>query len=139
MELTCPLITRISRYYYSYLNKALEPYGINSSQYLYIIIICKEAGIKQCDLPKRIGINKSNVSRCLDQLENDDFIYRVCDKQDKRSSNIFPTQKSYNIYPLIMDIIKKWDSYVTRLIPNSNIESLQNMLKIMANESKTLL
>ena len=54
LELTCKWITLANRYYYMYLSKALAPYGINTSQYLFIVVLCKEPGITQDKLPERI-------------------------------------------------------------------------------------
>ena len=136
MDLTSKWITLINRYYYIYLNSALEPFGVNASQYLYIIVICNEPGITQSKLPERLGINKSNVTRSLAQLEKEDFIYRVCNIKDKKTTDIFPTKKAYNIYPHIMDAVKRWDSFVTDFLSDDEKLLLQSFLQLLANHAK---
>ena len=119
LELTCKWITLANRYYYMYLSKALAPYGINTSQYLFIVVLCKEPGITQDKLPERIGINKSNVTRGLAQLEQAGFIRRETNPQDKRTTTVYPTQRARDIYPQIMRLISEWDSAATALITES--------------------
>ncbi len=138
MELTCKWITLVSRYYYMYLNDSLEPYGINASQYLYIIVVCREPGITQDKLPERIGINKSNVTRCLSQLEKSGFIYRICSSRDKRTAHVQPTEKAYALYPKIMRAVEKWDAHVTRLLSDTEKMDFQNTLKLLAESACSL-
>ena len=47
MELVYKWITLANRHYYMYLNRALAPFGINSSQYLFILNLCRDPGITQ--------------------------------------------------------------------------------------------
>ena len=51
MELAYRWITLANRHYYLYLNRALAQFGLNSSQYLFIIYLCREPGITQDRLP----------------------------------------------------------------------------------------
>ncbi|WP_298034675.1 hypothetical protein [uncultured Desulfovibrio sp.] len=41
------MITLADRHRYMYLGKALAPLGVNTSQYLFILALCKESGITQ--------------------------------------------------------------------------------------------
>ncbi len=123
LELTCKWITLANRYYYMYLSKALAPYGINTSQYLFIVVLCKEPGITQDKLPERIGINKSNVTRGL--------------AQDKRTTTVYPTQRARDIYPQIMRLISEWDSAATGLFSDEEKRALQVLLQRLTDSAKT--
>ena len=67
-ELTYKWIAIANRYTQMYLNRQLEPYGLNASQYMFLLHICRRPGITQDKLPDLIHINKSNVTRALAQL-----------------------------------------------------------------------
>lgn len=136
MELTCKWITLANRYYYMYLSKALAPYGINTSQYLFIVVLCKEPGITQDKLPERIGINKSNVTRGLAQLEQAGFIRRETNPHDKRTTNVYPTQRARDIYPQLMRVISEWDSSVTGLFSEEEKGALQVLLRRLTDSAK---
>ena len=137
LELTCKWITLANRYYYMYLSKALAPYGINTSQYLFIVVLCKEPGITQDKLPERIGINKSNVTRGLAQLEQAGFIRRETNPQDKRTTTVYPTQRARDIYPQIMRLISEWDSAATGLFSDEEKRALQVLLQRLTDSAKT--
>lgn len=136
LELTCKWITLANRYYYMYLSKALAPYGINTSQYLFIVVLCKEPGITQDKLPERIGINKSNVTRGLAQLEQAGFIRRGTNPQDKRTTTVYPTQRARDIYPQIMRLISEWDSAATGLFSGEEKRTLQALLQRLTDSAK---
>ena len=136
LELTCKWITLANRYYYMYLSKALAPYGINTSQYLFIAVLCKEPGITQDKLPERIGINTSNVTRGLAQLEQAGFIRRETNPQDKRTTTVYPTQRALDIYPQLMRLISEWDSAVTSLFSDEEKRTLQVLLRRLTDSAK---
>ncbi len=105
MELTYKWISLANRYYYLYLNKRLASIGINASQYLFIIISCREPGLAQDKFTDRVFVDKSNIARGLSQLEKMGFVERIINELDRRSVNVYPTNKAYNIYPHIMENI----------------------------------
>lgn len=121
-----------------YLAKALAPYGINTSQYLFILVLCKEPGITQDKLPERIGINKSNVTRTLAQLEKAGFIQRRENPQDKRTTTVHPTSRAYEVYPHIMRIVQEWDASVTEIFAENEKLTLQALLERMAASAKAI-
>lgn len=121
-----------------YLAKALAPYGINTSQYLFILVLCKEPGITQDKLPERIGINKSNVTRTLAQLEKAGFIQRRENPQDKRTTTVHPTSRAYEAYPHIMRIVQQWDASVTEIFAENEKLTLQALLERMAASAKAI-
>ena len=135
LELTCKWITLANRYYYMYLAKALAPYGINTSQYLFIAVLCKEPGITQDKLPERIGINKSNVTRVLAQLEEAGFIRRESNPQDKRTTTVHPTQRAYEAYPHIMKVVAEWDAATTSMFSEEEKQTLQALLRRLAQSA----
>ena len=98
MELVYKWITLANRHYYLYLNRALAPFGLNSSQYLFIINLCRDPGITQDKLPDRICVNKSNVARTLAQLEKKGLIRRQVNPGDKRTAAVFPTKRARELY-----------------------------------------
>ena len=136
MELAYKWITLANRYYYQYLNRALEPCGVNSSQYLFILNICRAPGITQDKLPERICVNKSNVTRALGQLEKKGFILRKPNLADKRTTNVFPTQQAYEAYPKIMEIIAAWDEAVTSVLAPQDRDALLFLLQRVADRAR---
>lgn len=132
MDLAYKWITLANRYYYQYLNWALEPCGVNSSQYLFILNICRDPGITQDRLPERICVNKSTVTRTLAQLEKNGFIERKINPADKRTTNVYPTERARQVYPRIMEVIAVWDEAVTSTLAPEEREQLLSLLQRVA-------
>ena len=103
-------ISITSRITQMYLNKQLEPYGLNASQHMFVMEACRRPGITQDKLPERVHINKSNVTRALVQLEQAGFIVRRANTKDKRTTRVYPTDKARTVYPALVEIIGTWNS-----------------------------
>ena len=53
------------RFYKIYLDKQLAPYGINNSQYMFLIKICRSPGILQDSLMDMFYVHPSNIVRTV--------------------------------------------------------------------------
>lgn len=89
----------------SYLDKKLEKFDINSSQFFYILKICESPGMTQDRMIETIYKNPSNITRALAQLEGKGYIEKVPSREDKRTYQLFPTQKGKDSYEEILSIL----------------------------------
>ena len=64
------------RFYKIYLDKQLAPYGINNSQYMFLIKICRSPGILQDSLMDMFYVHPSNIVRTVAALEKQGMIMR---------------------------------------------------------------
>lgn len=110
-----------------YLDKKLKDIGLNSSQHFYILKIYENPGITQDKLIDIIHLNPSNITRALCQLEKLGFIERVAKKDDKRTYNLYPTDKALEVYPKINKIINDWKNF---LLSNFSEEEKEGLLKL---------
>ena len=53
------------RFYKIYLDKQLAPFGINNSQYMFLIKICRSPGILQDSLMDMFYVHPSNIVRTV--------------------------------------------------------------------------
>lgn len=110
-----------------YLDKKLKDIGLNSSQHFYILKIYENPGITQDKLIDIIHLNPSNITRALCQLEKLGFIERVAKKDDKRTYNLYPTDKALEVYQKINKIINDWKNF---LLSNFSEEEKEYLLKL---------
>ena len=96
------------RYTKMYMDKHLSPLGINSSQHMYIIKVCKEPGMTQDQLINYFYIHPSNITRSLAALEKGGFIRKEILPKDKRTSCLYPTEKAYEVYAQIDKLQAAW-------------------------------
>ncbi len=109
MESFMRFIDRTARCAAMYRSEQLEAVGLNGYQYIYITKLCKNPGISQETLASLIYVNKSNVARQLALLEENGFVERRISAADKRAMEVFPTQKAYDAYPRIREVLKNWN------------------------------
>lgn len=122
-------INRTHRCSNRYHNEKLKADGINGNQQVYIFQICRHPGITQEQLAKRIAVNKSNVTRQLCTLEQNGFILRKSSPEDKRSLQVYPTEKAEALYPKVLQLMKEWNQL---LLEDFSPEEKEKLLSMMA-------
>lgn len=94
MERVAKWISINGRYVRMLLDEHLKEFQINSSQHMYVLAICEQAGITQDQLAVMTKVNPSNVTRALTYLEKNGYIEKKISKHDKRTSQLYPTVKA---------------------------------------------
>lgn len=127
-------IARTSRLAYLYRSHCLKDLGLGGEHHTYIMNICRNPGITQDDLARLIFINKSNVARQLAVLERDGFIIRRAGTEDKRQSMVYPTDKAYEVLPIVKDMLRGWNQAITEGFTRVQKEELLvSVMKVMDN------
>lgn len=85
------------RFAKAYLDERLAPLGINSSQHIYLLKVCDHPGISQDSLLDSVYIHPSNMVRMVASLEKKGFLTRTPCEQDKRTWQLYPTQRALDI------------------------------------------
>ncbi|MBO7377019.1 MAG: MarR family transcriptional regulator, partial [Clostridia bacterium] len=94
-------------------SEKLKKYGLGDNNQSYILILCRNPGISQDALARRLFINKSNVTRTLAQLEQNGFVTRRVSDKDRRVTLVFPTEKAYEVLPTVREVLREWREYLT--------------------------
>lgn len=85
------------RFTKTYLDERLAPLGLNSSQHMYLLKVCDQPGISQDSLLESVYVHPSNVVRMVAALEKKGFLTRTPCAQDKRTWQLYPTEKALAI------------------------------------------
>ena len=104
-QATCPLI------------------GINNSQYMFLIKICRSPGILQDSLLNMFYVHPSNIVRTVATLEKQGMITRSPNDKDKRTCKLYPTERALSIIDEIQMICEKTEA----LLLQGMSESEQNL------------
>lgn len=97
----------------SYIAQQLKPYNIGSGQHRFLLLLYKKDGIKQDELSKHLNIDKANTARALKKLENEGYVLRKIDVNDKRKYRVYLTEKAKQIRPDIFKVLQKWTDIIT--------------------------
>ena len=128
-------INVISRCASAYRAERLAGSEISSAHYFYIIAICKNPGISQDKLSKKLYLNKSRVARALQSLENDGFITRRQSETDRRITLVYPTKKAQDIMPLIGEIVRDWNEFLFLVLDEEEQELFCGLLDKVAKQA----
>lgn len=119
---------------YRTMMKALEaetaPLGIGSGRISYLFMLYINEGMTQQEMADRLQADKGAVARTLAQLEDQDYVSRRRDPEDKRITRVFLTSKSKALQG---DLEKAVERVITRL--NEDIEARdQDLIQIQLRQ-----
>ena len=113
----------------------LKGTDIGASHTSYIMTVCRNPGISQDKLAKRIYINKSNVTRNLAYLESCGYVERRQKDTDKRVTEVYPTEKAMEILPTVQNMLREWNNYLTEDFSEEEMEMFMSMLSRLAGKA----
>ncbi len=122
-------VSRTARCASLYRGEKLEKLGLNGCHHTYILAICRTPGISQEQLSRTIYINKSNVTRQLTFLEQNGFVTRTPDGEDRRIMRVYPTQKALDAYPVVLEVLEQWQDFVMEDLSPEEREELTRLMQ----------
>ena len=128
-------INVISRCASAYRADRFENFDISPAHHFYIVVICKNPGISQDGLAKRLYINKSSVARAMQALEADGYIRRAQSESDRRITLVYPTQKAEDILPRIREVSRDWNEFLFDALDGDERELFMTLLEKVANRA----
>lgn len=115
-----------------HMDRVMAPYGLNASQYMYLVQVCEHPGLTQDRFLQQFYLNPSNVTRAMLALEKMGFLERRCNPRDRRTFCVYPTDKALAVYPEITRLRREWqDSLLAGLSPDTRT-LLQEALRTAA-------
>ena len=118
-----------------HLNNEMKDLEITAGQVPFLIHLSHKEGITQDDLAVHLHIDKGTVARALKKLEDNGFIYREINPQNRRKYLLFLTEKGRQIVPKIYDIDKEWENSVCSNFSDTEYDRLFNTLQTLAMKS----
>ena len=128
-------VSILYRYGQCYLGKKLEGYNIGSGQYGILMILCRNGGISQEELSFELEIDKGSIAKSVKKLEDEGYIQRSTDQDDKRAYKVFPTQKAFDVMPVLREAIDNWEDIITSDLSEHEKEIIEQLLCKMANQA----
>ncbi len=116
------------RFYKIYLDKQLAPFGINSSQYMFLIKICRSPGILQDSLIDMFYVHPSNIVRTIAALEKQGMLTRSPNDKDKRTCKLYPTDRALSVISEVQAVCEKTEALLLQDITESDQELFMNLL-----------
>ncbi|WP_053010687.1 MarR family winged helix-turn-helix transcriptional regulator [Methanosarcina barkeri] len=124
-------ISFLYRYEQIFIGKKIEPYGIGSGQFPFLMRLYLEDGINQESLSSHQKIDKGTTTRAIQKLVDEGYVFRQRDKKDRRSYRIFLTEKGKKLEPEMKKIASEWEEILFSSFDDNQRREIKNALGIM--------
>jgi len=132
-------ISCVFRNSHSFFDTVFEEFDIGRGQLHYFMYIVNHGnGSSQEEITHALEIDKATTTRALKKLENNNYIVRKSDKNDKRIKRVFLTKKGENIKDELKKTSEMWEKKISKGIPEEKmdvfLEVLEKMKENLINE-----
>lgn len=119
------VISRLYKYFLSSQKQRLEKYGLTQQQLVFLLLISESSdGLGMYDLVKELGIDKSNITRTVQALEEKGLV--------ERENTGFKEQK------YILRLTEK-GMKAAEVIRRDESESVEKFLAVLSGEEQAVL
>lgn len=126
-------VNKVFRMGQAYMNKSLEPYGLRSGLFYFIIELSDNNGLSMQALSKAVGVDNGYTTRAVNKLIELNYVTKVVQSDDLRVSRVFLTDSGREVSLVISEVIKKWIEIVTKDVPEHEIETVNKVFRIFLN------
>ena len=119
-----------------WLNNSCAHYDLTAAQAVVILIVCDFKTLTQDEITKRLSLDKSVIAKTVNKLEETGFLVREQNPKDKRTYNIFPTEKAWQVYPFIQQQI---DDGLAQMTQRMTAQEKQEFIRLLMLAAETTL
>ena len=115
-----------------WLNEGCAQYALTAAQAMVILIVCDFEVLTQDEITKRLGLDKSVIAKTVTKLEETGFLVRSTNAKDKRTYDIRPTERAWNVYPAIREQIDSCFQRMTQRMTEEQRSQFRQLLLLAA-------
>ncbi|GKU82126.1 MarR family winged helix-turn-helix transcriptional regulator [Niallia sp. NCCP-28] len=115
----------------SYVKSQLAPFNLAPEQNLIMMLLWEKDGRNQNEISEILLKDKTNIARMVVNLEKKGFIKRVSSEKDRRSLQLFLTQKGKELGSSIIPITNDFNKLVCKGITEKELNEVQRILSKM--------
>ena len=112
-----------------YRTEGLEGTGVHPHDMPYLFHICRHPGQSQDGIAKALYVHKTKVTRRVTRLEEQGFLTRTPDPEDKRALLVYPTQRAMEVLPRLREINAAWHAVLTKDFSPAQTEQFVALLQ----------
>lgn len=95
-----------------YLNDACARYDLNLLQAMCILTISQKENITQQELTEILYLTKSGITKAINKLEKEEYLFKEKSKKDSRKFVLKLTPKGKKILPKLIEINDRWEEKI---------------------------
>lgn len=115
-----------------WLNNSCAQCGLTAAQAMVILIVCDFRSLTQDEITKRLGLDKSVIAKTVSKMEETGFLVRTTNPKDKRTYDIRPTDKAWEVYPFVQEQIDACFQRMTQQMSERQRTEFKELLLLAA-------
>lgn len=121
-----------------WLNNGCAQYHLTAAQAVVILIACDFSVLTQDEITKRLSLDKSVIAKTVTKLEETGFLVRTTNAKDKRTYDIRPTEKAWEVYPAVKEQVDESFRRMTHQMTDEERGEFKRLLSLAADASIAL-
>ncbi|MFB5066118.1 MAG: MarR family winged helix-turn-helix transcriptional regulator [Candidatus Wallacebacter cryptica] len=113
----------------SYVYDGLKKFNIGSGQVMFLLELYYQGGVSQEELSRLLNIDGANTTRAVRKLEQEGYVRREQNPQDRRAYQIFLTEKALALKPEIFQLIRNWEDTLLQNLSEEERAVFSTLLK----------
>jgi DNA-binding MarR family transcriptional regulator len=98
-----------------FINRELSKYDLSVGQFMFLLDLYIKDGKNQEEISDNLKIDKGTTARAIKKLEEQGFVIRIKNENDKRSNKIYLTDKAKDIKENVFDILDDWNQKISMI------------------------
>ena len=132
------LIGNISRCCVMHASRTTRRFHLSMSQAIVLGELFRHNGCRQEDLREIVLLDKGNITRAVQQLEEYGLVQRKQDPADRRAVLVHVTRKALALEKEMAVIVSEWDDRLTTGFTHEERETLTTLLLRMEINAKAM-
>ena len=116
-----------------WLNNGCAQYHLTAAQAVVILIACDFNVLTQDEITKRLSLDKSVIAKTVTKLEETGFLVRTTNVKDKRTYDIRPTEKAWEVYPAVKEQVDESFRRMTHQMTDEERGEFKRLLSLAAD------
>lgn len=116
-----------------YVERKLASVNLSWGEFHILMRLCHAGEMSQRDVTEQLHISKATTSKMLQKLEEDGYIRREQDSQDRRTYTIHTTAKAQHLHAKLRDISSAWNDVLLKQLSSQEqttvIAGLNKMIR----------
>lgn len=121
-------VGQISAFFSRGVTKALRPYGVNLTTWRVLALLEQRGVMTISEVHDYSGIERSTVSRTVDEMEKQGLIVRLAREEDKRMTDMRITPAGSELYAKILPAVSRWNQ---RNLHDLSTEEIQMAIRVL--------
>lgn len=112
----------------NFFTKQLKPFEVTPEQWSILSVLDGERATTQKELAEAIDRDQTTVVRMIHLLEKKEIVKRIVSDTDRRSHNLFLSDKGKTLKMEILPVVIEAHKHVTRYLSTDEIQELKVLL-----------